>query len=141
MDIYQFVPLFGVNPYHISIALAVVVLDTAPPGYLKVPPDQATDLLGVPSLVNININDETEPTFANENVHEPVNVAVKTVPRPKSIVADVPVLPIAYAVSTIRFVFIVLDDVISLCETLFADPKPNVSAEIVALETADSLPA
>jgi len=141
MEIYQFVPLFGVNPYHISIALAVVVLDTAPFGYLKVPPDHATDLLGVLSLVNINTNDETVPTFAKVNVALLFNVAVNTVPRPRSITGLAPVLPIATAVSTTRLVFMVLEDVISLCVTLLAVPKPKVSAEIVALETADNLPA
>jgi len=64
-------------------------------------------------LVRININEDTVPGLVIVNVALPFNVAVNTVPVDKSIVAAVPVLPIATAVSTIFLVVRVVVEVIA----------------------------
>jgi hypothetical protein len=100
---YQVVPLFGVKKNQMSVALAVVVLVTAPPGYLNVPPLQATVRPAVPSFVRIRVNDDARLELALEfdsvKVQFPVSVAVNTLPNVRSMVCAVPVLPSAVTLS------------------------------------------
>ena len=90
-------PLSGEKKNQMSVALAVVVRLTEPPGYLKVPPAKATVLDGVASLVSTNVKDvalfDVLLAEANVNVQLPVRVAVNTLPSSQSIVTVVPVLP------------------------------------------------
>ena len=80
-----------------SVAEAVVVRLTDPPGYLNVPPAKAKVRLGVPSLVRTNVNEVALLVIvlgvANVSVALPFSVAVKTFPSSQSIVLAVPVLP------------------------------------------------
>ena len=100
---YQVVPLFGVKKNQTSVAFAVVVLVTDPPGNLNVPPLQATVRPAVPSFVKMSVNDEPRLELAfgfdNVKVQLPVSVAVKTLPKVRSIVAAVPELPNATTLS------------------------------------------
>ena len=95
-------PELGVKKNQTSTALAVEVLLMVPFGALNVPPEyaNATVLPGVASFVKTSTKDDTPPAFVIVNVALPFNVAVNTVPADKSMVAAVPVLPIATAVST-----------------------------------------
>ena len=96
---YQFVPPSGEKKNHISVALASVVRVTEPPGYWIVPPEKATVLPGVASLVSTKVKDVARfavpLAVAKVNVQFPVSVAVKTLPSLQSIVTAVPVLPSA----------------------------------------------
>jgi len=60
MEPYQVVPPFGVKKNQISVAFAVVVLESAaaPPGNKNVPPAQATVLPAVASFVKISVNED-----------------------------------------------------------------------------------
>lgn len=102
----QVVPEFAVKNTQTSVAFAVVVRDKAadPPGNWKEPPDQATDLPGVASLVKINVKEFTGAVFATVKVQLPVRLAVKTVPELRSMVLAVLVLPNATTVSPILVV-------------------------------------
>ena len=102
---YHVVPLFGVKKTHTSTALAAVERDNvaAPPGNTNDPPAHATVRLGVASFVRISVNDEPRLELALEfdsvKVQLPVSVAVKTLPKVRSIVAAVPELPNATTLS------------------------------------------
>ena len=82
MVTYQVVPLSGVIKNQMSVSLAPVLRLTEPPGNSTVPPENATVLLGVPSLVKIRIKDDErlDTAFSPErvNVTLSVNVAVNT---------------------------------------------------------------
>ena len=96
---YHVVPLSGEKKKYISVALASVVRLIEPPGYLNVPPANATVLEAVASLVRSNVNDvalfDVLLAEANVKVQLPVRVAVNTLPSSQSMVTAVPVLPIA----------------------------------------------
>lgn len=72
------------------MTFASVDLLTEPPGYLNVPPANATVRLAVASLVRTKVNDvarfESEFGVARVNVQLPVSVAVYTVPALQLIV-------------------------------------------------------
>ena len=86
----------------ISIPEAAVVLvkPAAPPGYLNVPPENATVRPGVPSLVRTRVNEHTPDGFVIVKVQLPPSVAVNKVPSNKLIVAAVVTVPRATVVST-----------------------------------------
>jgi hypothetical protein len=96
---YQFVPPSGEKKNQMSVEFAVVVLSTEPPGYLNVPPANATVRLAVASLVRTNVNEVALLAVllgvAKVIVALPFRVAVNTLPSSQSIVTAVPVLPIA----------------------------------------------
>ena len=104
MEPYQVVPPLGEKKNQMSIALAVVVRVTEPPGNLNVPPAQATVLPAVPSFVKISVNEVA--VFAvvvlgadRVNVQLPVSVDVNTLPDVHVMVVAVPELPSAVTLS------------------------------------------
>jgi len=143
------VPESGVKKNQTSIALAVVVRVIVPPGLLNVPPENATVLPGVASFVRTRTNDDTAPGFETVRVALPFKVAVNSVPRERSIVAAVSVLPIATAVSTTFFVVSVVVEVIAAADNVPVNvglalntklPVP-VSSDITAASSADVVAA
>ena len=100
---YHVVPLSGEKKKYMSVALASVVRLIDPPGYLKVPPANATVRPAVASLVSTKVNDVALlPVLLavdRVNVQFPVRVAVTTFPKLQSIVLAVPVLPNAFTSS------------------------------------------
>lgn len=78
----------------------VLVNPAAPPGYLNVPPVNATVRFGVPSLVRTRVNEHTPVGFVIAKVQLPPRVAVNSVPANKLIVAAVVTVPRATVVST-----------------------------------------
>ena len=103
IDTYHVVPPLGEKKNHISTSLAPVDRVTDPPGYLNVPPENATVREAVASLVSINVNEVARLAVPlgvpSVNVQLPVNVAVNTLPFLQVIVLDVPVLPSAVTLS------------------------------------------
>ena len=96
-------PLSGEKKNQMSVALAVVVRLTEPPGYLKVPPAKATVLDGVASLVSTKVNEvarlATAFGVASVIVALPVRVAVTTLAKLALIVRAVAVFPAAVTLS------------------------------------------
>jgi len=134
-----------------SVALAVVVRVTEPPAALNEPPEYANDtvLPPVPSFKSTRIKDDTAPALVIVSVALPFKVAVNTVPRDRSIVAAVPVLPIADAVSTIFLPVSVVVDVIAAPVNVPVNvgdalntklPEP-VSSKIIEASCADVVAA
>ena len=103
MDTKYVVPPFGVKKNQISVALAVVVRVTEPPGYLNVAPEpaKATVLPGVASFVKISVNEDAPDDTGKRKVIVafPLSVAENTLPLVKSRLMAVPVLPRAVTVS------------------------------------------
>lgn len=131
------------------MAFAAVVLfsDAAPLGHLNVPPDQATDLPAVASLVNISVNDDTPVAtgYLSVIVAFPVRVAVKTPPSTISKLIAVPVFPNATNVSAnadarmYDFADVTAEVRVSVFEVLGATPAPPptmISFELSTLELA-----
>ena len=100
---YHVVPPSGEKKKYMSVAFAVVVRLMDPPGYLNVPPANATVRPGVASLVRTNVNEVAllAVLFGVDKVKVqfPVSVAVTTLPVLQFIVWAVPVLPKAFTSS------------------------------------------